>query len=65
MTSWPVGSSALLGQRPNWAANAFSDLKDDVRESIRRIEESPFVAEKGSLRGFVFDVATGRLSEVV
>jgi len=53
------------GQRPNWAANAFTDLEGDVRESIRRIEGSPFVAEKGSVRGFVFDVATGKLSEVV
>ena len=50
------------GQRPGWTANAFSDLDDDVRESMRRIQQSPFVAEKGSVRGFVFDVATGRLN---
>ncbi|MCU1616049.1 MAG: carbonic anhydrase [Frankiales bacterium] len=53
------------GQRPGWTANAFSGLEDDVRESIRRIQESPFVREKGSVRGFVFDVSNGKLSEVV
>jgi carbonic anhydrase len=53
------------GQRPAWTANAFSDLEDDVRESIRRIQDSPFVQEKGSVRGFVFDVSTGKLNEVL
>jgi carbonic anhydrase len=53
------------GQRPGWTANAFSSLEDDVRESIRRIQDSPFVKEKGSVRGFVFDVSNGQLSEVV
>jgi carbonic anhydrase len=52
------------GVRPPWSSEAFPDLEDDVRQSIRRIRESPFVPEKGSIRGFVFDVATGRLSEV-
>jgi carbonic anhydrase len=52
------------GSRPGWTANAFSDLDEDVRTSIRRIQDSPFVPEKGSVRGFVFDVATGKLSEV-
>jgi carbonic anhydrase len=53
------------GQRPGWTPNAFSSLEDDVRESIRRIQDSPFVKEKGSVRGFVFDVSNGKLSEVV
>jgi carbonic anhydrase len=53
------------GQRPGWTPNAFSSLEDDVRESIRRIQDSPFVKEKGSVRGFVFDVSNGQLSEVV
>jgi carbonic anhydrase len=53
------------GQRPGWTANAFGNLEDDVRESIRRIEDSPFVKEKRSVRGFVFDVTTGKLNEVV
>jgi carbonic anhydrase len=52
------------GQRPGWTANAFGDIEADVRESIRRIENSPFVKEKGSVRGFVFDVSNGKLNEV-
>jgi carbonic anhydrase len=52
------------GERPSWSANAFPDLEGDVRESIKRITDSPFVKNKSSVRGFVFDVATGRLNEV-
>ena len=52
------------GERPPWSANAFSDLNDDVRESIRRIKESPFIPNKASIRGFVYDVETGKLREV-
>ncbi|MBB3753050.1 carbonic anhydrase [Mycolicibacterium sp. BK634] len=53
------------GIKPQWAAEAFGDLDDDVRQSLRRIENSPFVTKHESLRGFVFDVATGKLNEVV
>lgn len=53
------------GIRPTWAAEAFPDAGEDVRQSIRRIRASPFVPEKSSVRGFVFDVATGKLDEVV
>lgn len=52
------------GRRPEWESRAFSDLEADVRDSIKRIADSPFVKVKGSIRGFVFDVATGRLHEV-
>ncbi|BBZ42968.1 beta-class carbonic anhydrase [Mycobacterium parmense] len=52
------------GLKPPWAAEAFGDLAEDVRQSMRRIEGSPFVTKHASLRGFVFDVATGKLSEV-
>ena len=52
------------GQRPSWTANAFPDVEGDVRESIKRITDSPFVKNKGSVRGFVLDVATGKLDEV-
>ena len=52
------------GLKPQWAAEAFADLDEDVRQSLRRIESSPFVTRHESLRGFVFDVATGRLDEV-
>ena len=52
------------GVRPTWACESFTDLEADVRLSRRRILDSPFIPEKGSVRGFVFDVATGRLTEV-
>jgi carbonic anhydrase len=52
------------GERPSWDANAFPDLEGDVRESIRRITESPFIPNKDSVRGFVYEVETGRLREV-
>jgi carbonic anhydrase len=52
------------GERPEWAARAFADLDDDVRDSIRRIKESPFIPRKDSVRGFVYEVETGKLREV-
>ena len=52
------------GIKPAWSAEAFSDLDEDVRQSIARIKASPFVPNKDSIRGFVFDVATGKLLEV-
>ena len=52
------------GIKPQWAAEAFGDVEEDVRQSLRLIESSPFVVLHTSLRGFVFDVATGRLNEV-
>jgi len=53
------------GQRPAWAAEAFVDEAEDVTQSINRIKASPFIPLKESIRGFVFDVATGKLNEVV
>ena len=53
------------GIKPEWAAESFDDVEEDVRQSIRRIDNSPFVTKHESLRGFVFDVATGKLNEVV
>ena len=52
------------GVKPSWAAEAFPDLDEDVRQSIARIKASPFVPHKDAIRGFVFDVATGKLNEV-
>ena len=54
-----------IGIKPEWAAEAFTDLEVDVRQSIARIRANPFVVHKDEIRGFVFDVATGRLIEVV
>ena len=52
------------GIKPHWSAEAFSDLEADVRQSMARIKASPFVPNRNSVRGFVFDVATGKLAEV-
>jgi carbonic anhydrase len=52
------------GIKPEWAAESFSDLDEDVRQSIARIKASPFIPKTDSVRGFVFDVATGKLNEV-
>lgn len=53
------------GIRPSWAAEAFPDADADVRQSIARIKANPFVPHTDAVRGFVFDVATGKLAEVV
>ena len=53
-----------VGERPEWHSEAFTDLEDDVRASRKRILDSPYIPHKESVRGFVFDVATGRLTEV-
>ena len=53
------------GIKPEWAAEAFPDLEEDVRQSANRIKASPFIPHKDAVRGFVFDVATGKLNEVV
>lgn len=52
------------GIKPTWSAEAFPDLDEDVRQSMARIKASPFIPHKGEIRGFVFDVATGKLNEV-
>ena len=51
------------GEEPTWNIESFSDLDENVRESIRRIGDSPFIPNK-NVRGFVFDVADGSLREV-
>lgn len=55
---------ADTGIRPEWAAESFADVKADVRQSRARIEASPFIPSKNAVRGFVYDVTTGRLDEV-
>ena len=52
------------GIRPEWAAEAFPDLDADVRQSIARIKASPFIPHKDAIRGFVYEVETGRLREL-
>jgi carbonic anhydrase len=52
------------GIRPGWAAEAFDDPEEDVRQSIARIKASPFIPKKEHVRGFVYHVESGRLTEV-
>jgi carbonic anhydrase len=56
---------ADTGIKPEWAAEAFDDVDGDVRQSIARIAASPFIPHKESVRGFVYDVESGSLREVV
>lgn len=53
-----------VGMKPHFSMESFSDLEEDVRQSIARIQASPFIPNKESLRGFVYEVETGRLREV-
>ncbi len=53
-----------VGIKPEFALEAFSDLEGDVRQSIARIQHNPFIPHKDSVRGFVYEVETGRLREV-
>jgi carbonic anhydrase len=52
------------GVKPSWAAESFGDLDEDVRQSVLRIKANPFIPHKDSVRGFVYEVETGRLREV-
>jgi carbonic anhydrase len=53
-----------IGIKPEWAAESFTDVDEDVRQSLARINASPFIPRKHSVRGFVYEVETGRLREV-
>ncbi len=59
-----AGIQEETGLKPAWSAEAFADVSADVRQSIARITANPFVPHRDQVRGFVFDVATGRLEEV-
>ena len=53
-----------VGMKPHFSMESFSDLEEDVRQSIARIKASPFISHKQSVRGFIYEVETGRLREV-
>ena len=59
-----AGIEADTGLRPAFALEAFPNLEDDVRQSVRRIRACPYIPVKDQIRGFVYDVETGRLQEV-
>ena len=52
------------GIKPEWAAESFENLDEDVRQSIARIKASPFIPRKDQVRGFIYKVESGRLREV-
>lgn len=52
------------GERPHWHAQSFTDIEADVRSAIEKIKASPFVPKTDQIRGFVYDVKSGRLNEV-
>ena len=53
-----------VGIKPHFPLETFADLEEDVRQSIRRIQVSPFISHKDSVRGFIYEVESGRLREV-
>jgi carbonic anhydrase len=55
---------AEVGIRPTWALESFTDLEQDVRQSMARVRTSPFLLHHEDIRGFVFDVTTGLLREI-
>ncbi len=58
------GIEEETGIRPSWASETFGDLDQEIRQSVARIKTNPFLPHTDQVRGFVFDVATGRLREV-
>ena len=53
-----------VGMKPHFSMESFLDLEEDVRQSVARIQTSPFIPHKESVRGFIYEVETGRLREV-
>ncbi len=53
-----------VGIKPHFSMEAFSDIEEDVRQSVSRIQASPFIPHKDAVRGFIYEVETGRLREV-
>ncbi|GAA2672652.1 MULTISPECIES: carbonic anhydrase [Actinosynnema] len=53
------------GMRPPWSVEAFREVKDSVRGSVNRVRNSPYLIHKDTVRGFVYDVRTGVLTEVI
>jgi len=53
-----------FGVRPEWDSGAFTDLEANLHASMEKIRASPFIANKHSIRGFIYEVETGRLREI-
>lgn len=64
-TEFKAELEAELGIKPWWALESFQDPHADVAQSIRRLRMTPFVPYKDHIRGFVYDVTSGTIEEVV
>jgi carbonic anhydrase len=62
--SFRRGIERETGLRPPWAAEAFANIEQEIRQGIARVKASPFLPARDRVRGFVYDVASGRLREV-
>jgi carbonic anhydrase len=62
---WVDAIAAEVGVRPDWAPGGFGDIDEDVRRSMERLRTSPFLPHTDRIRGFVYDVTTGLLREVM
>jgi carbonic anhydrase len=56
--------AAQSGQEPPWRVDGFTDLEEDTRRSVRTVRECGWIPHRDDVRGFVFDVATAKLTEV-
>ena len=52
------------GVAPAWRVPGFTDLHEDVRRSVQQVRESAWIPHRDNVRGFVFDVASAKLTEV-
>lgn len=53
------------GVEPAWrSAGAFDDVQQNVRDTVARIRSEPALPHRDLVRGFVYDVTSGALTEV-
>lgn len=53
------------GVRPEFPIFTFEDLEANVRDQVAQLNDSPFIAAGTEVAGFIYDVETGRLQEIV
>lgn len=52
------------GRRPAYSFGAFVNVDEAVRTAIARVREHPFLPHRENVRGFVYEVETGRVREI-
>jgi carbonic anhydrase len=55
---------AETGSEPSYSFGAFTDVDEAVRTAIGRVREHPYLPHRENVRGFVYEVETGRVREV-